>query len=177
MNIDYIYTLFMLFIILGLPALACLGAIIALIVTIKKKGKKVILPYILLPLVSVLCMFLLGRVIYEGRPYSKEPIVENVEFIVEERNLKDYPISEEDLNDVFETCIDYFKNSGDYEFCKLINLRYLYMYSPNDIDIVMIDVSYKAGLFSHVKNYGRFFKITRKIDGNQWEFDSINTCP
>ena len=159
------------------PALVIIGSIIALIVIIKKKGKQVFLPYAVFPVISLLCMFVLGLHIKEGAPYSREPNAANVELVAEERNRADFPISDEDLNAAFETCIDYFKSSGDYEFCELIGLRYLYMYSPGGNDVVMIEVRYNSGFFSNVTHYGKFYKLERDRNSNEWVFDSVNTCP
>ncbi len=159
------------------PALVIIGSIIALIVIIKKKGKQVFLPYAVFPVISLLCMFVLGLHIKEGAPYSREPNAENVELVAEERNRAEYPISDDDLNAVFETCIDYFKNSGEYDFCELTGLRYLYMYSPGGNDVAMIEASYKSGFFSNVTHYGKFYALKREQNSNKWVFESVNTGP
>ena len=177
---NYFYYLFRIvwtFIWFVLPVLISVGAIIALFVTIKKKGKKVILPYILLPWVSVVCILFSVMMICGGGPYSREPVTENVKLVAEEGNRAEYPISDEDLNAVFETCIDYFKNGGDYDFCELIGLRYLYMYSPGGNDVAMIEVRYNGGFFSDVQHYGKFYKLERDRNSNEWVFDSVNTAP
>ena len=98
-----------LFIYYILPALVILGSLIALIVLIKKKGKQVFLSYAVLPVISLLCMFFLVSNIKEGGPYTKTSDTENVELLAGEQNLKAFPISEQELNDIFEVCIDQFK--------------------------------------------------------------------
>ena len=158
------------------PALIIIGSIISLIVIIKKNGKK-FLPYAVFPVISLLCMFVLGLHIKEGAPYSREPNAENVELVVEEWNMAEYPISDDDLNAVFETCIDYFKNSGGYDFCELTGLRYLYMFSSGGNDVAMIETSYNSGFFSNVTHYGKFYALKRELNSNKWVFESVNTAP
>jgi hypothetical protein len=161
------------------PALVIIGSIIALIIIIKKKGRQVFLPYAVLPVISLLFMFSLGLNICKGGPYTKKPAAENVELMVEEKFLTEYPISEQELNDVFEVCIDYFRKSENFEYCELNQLRYLYKYSYDDCDIVMIAARYKRGYLGEVgeKNNGKFFKIERKKGSNKWVFESVNTGP
>ncbi|WP_028517620.1 hypothetical protein [Ruminococcus flavefaciens] len=165
-----------LFIYYILPALVILGSIIAIIVLIKKKGKQVFLPYAILPVISLLCMFFLGLHIKEGGPYTKTPDTENVELLAGEQNLKAFPISEQELNDIFEVCIDQFKKSDNFEYCKLNQLRYLERYSNDDCDSVFIAVDYKRGYLSPGGNNGRFFNIERKKGSNNWGFKRIVTC-
>ena len=160
------------------PALVIIGSIIALII-IKKKGRQVFLPYAILPVISLLFMFFLGFNICKGGPYTKKPTADNVELLTEEKFLTEYPISEQELNDVYEVCIDYFRKGENFEYCELNQLRYLYEYSNDDRDIVMIAARYKRGYLGEAgeKNNGKFFEIERKKGSNNWEFVSINTGP
>ena len=175
--LDYIFWHLITFVIYVLPVLICAGAVVAMVFYIRKKKEKSIFTCVVLSFTAVLCMSFWGWRVYQGRPYSREPITENVELVAEERNRADFPISDEDLNAAFETCIDYFKSSGDYEFCELIGLRYLYMYSPGGNDVVMIEVRYNSGFFSNVTHYGKFYKLERDRNSNEWVFDSVNTAP
>ena len=161
-------TYFWFFITIVLPVLICIGIAITMIIAIKKNGKKVSLSYFILPVISVLCVYFLCLSIGKGGPYKREPNAENTKLTAAEYTLTEWPISDEDLNDVSEACIDYFKNSGNFEFCELTELRY-YGKPHYDEDMVIIIASIKQGVFSRYAG-GYFFEFERNTDTDKWEF-------
>ena len=171
--IDYVIMFLLTFVIYALPVLICAGAVVAMVFYIKKKKEKRIFTCVVLSLAAVLCMSFWGWAVYKGAPYSREPIAENVELVATERNKALSRISDEDLNAAFETCIDYYKNSGKYEFSELTELRFIDMESNYDRDRVSILASVERGFFFHGGGGGGF-RLERKAGSDKWEVTGTN---